>query len=270
MNAIKHHIITGIFMVKLNLQGQLEYPAFLFGWLLNNTLQFAAGIGMMWVITNQFNDIGGWSFGHIAFMYGLGVMSHGLAVVLFIQTWYIDGLVIDGGFDRMLLRPMNMYYQFCMFYFNLIGLTDMIPGLVIFIFGAVVASFQFSFINIIGLLLVLAGATMIRGGVATITGSIGFWTKNTQSINEIIHNLTTRTNMYPLSIFGRATQMVLTFALPLGFVAFYPAAYFLDMDMGFNFPGFMPLWTFLVGLGCMLIGRAIFNAGLRHYDSSGN
>jgi len=270
MKTLKYYISTGLFMMKLNLQGQMEYPAFLFGWLLNNALQFAAGIGMMWVVINQFDAINGWGIGHIAFMYGLGVMSHGLTVVFFIQTWFIDGLVIDGGFDRMLLRPMNMYYQFCMFYINLIGLTDMLPGLIIFIFGAIATSFQFSFINIIGLLLVLAGATMIRGGIFTIAGSIGFWTKDTGGINMIIHNLITRTHMYPISIFGRIIQAVLTFALPLGFIAFYPAGYFLGLDTGFSFPGYMPLWTFLVGLVCLLVGRAIFNAGLRHYDSAGN
>jgi len=270
MNTLKYYALTGTFMVKLNLQRQMEYPAFLFGWLLSNALQFGAGIGMMWVITNQFNDVNGWSFGHIAFMYGLGVMSHGLAVVIFIQTWNIDWLVIHGGFDRLLLRPLNMYFQFCFMYFNLIGLTDMIPGIIIFAFGAAAVGFQFSLANIMGLVLVIAGATMIRGGIFTLTGSIGFWTKNTRGITEVVHNLITRTNMYPLSIFNRTTQALLTFVMPLGFIAFYPAGYFLDMETGFNFPGYMPLWVFLIGLICMLMGRALFNAGLKHYDSAGN
>jgi len=270
MNAIKYYAATGACMVKLNLQGQMEYPAFLIGWLLANALQFAAGIGMMWVITNQFSDVNGWNFGHIAFMYGIAVISHGLAVVLFIQTWNIDWFVINGDFDRMLLRPMNMYFQFCFFYINLIGLTDMIPGIIIFIFGVVATGFSFSLGGVFALLLVLVGATMIRGGLFTITGSIGFWTKNTGNLTEVVHNLSTRTNMYPLTIFNWATQAVLTFLLPLGFIAFYPAGYFLDMDMGFNVPGYIPLWVFLVGVVCILLGRALFNAGLRYYDSTGN
>ena len=270
MNTLKYYAATAAFMVKLNLQRQMEYPAFLFGWLLSNMIQFGAGIGMMWVITNQFYDINGWSFGHIAFMYGLGVISHGLSVVVFIQTWYIDWLVIRGGFDRMLLRPMNIYFQFCFENFNLIGLTDMIPGIIIFVFGVMATGFQFSPSTTFSLILVLIGTSLIRGGVFTITGSIGFWTKNTRNVTEVIHNLITRTNMYPLTIFGRVTQAILTFVLPLGFIAFYPAGYFLDMDLGFRFPGYMPLWVLLIGVMCMLIGRFLFNAGLRHYDSSGS
>jgi len=270
MTGFKYHITTGLFMLKINLQSQLEYPAFLIGWLLNNALQFGAGIGMMWVITNQFQDINGWSFGHIAFMYGLGVISHGLAVVIFIQTWFIDGLVVHGEFDRMLLRPMNVYFQFCVYTINLIGITDIIPGGIVLTLGIISTGFNLNLQNIFGLIIVIIGATMIRGGVYTLVGSIGFWTKNTRNIVMVIQDLITRTHMYPLSIFNRTTQAILTFILPLGFMTFYPAAYFLDMETGFRFPGYMPFWVFLIGLICMILGRAVFTAGLRHYDSAGN
>ena len=270
LNAIQHYAQVGGYMLKLNIQAQLEYPSFLIGWFIANAMQFAVGVGTLRVIMVRFEHINGWEFEQIAFMYGLGVISHALAVLIFIQTWGIDRLVIRGEFDRMLVRPLNVYYQFCIQRFNLIGLTDMLPGGIIFIYGVIATGFRFSFSNTIGIVLVIIGATMIRGGVYTLIGSVGFWTKSSFSAIRVVSTLFDRAIMYPITIFNWATQALFTFLLPLGFIAFYPVGYFLDMDMGFSIPGYMPLWTFVIGLIFMLLGRALFNAGLRHYDSAGN
>jgi len=270
LGAVKYYISTGAFMMKMHLQGQMEYPSFLIGWFLCNALQFAVGIGALKAVTIQFQDINGWEFNQIAFMYGLGIISHALSIIIYIQTWYIDGLVRYGEFDRMLLRPMNVYFQFCVYSLNLIGITDMLPGIIIFIYGAISAGFTASFFNIISVVSVIAGATMLRGGIYTIVGSVGFWTKSNNSLTEMVLNLMDKSMMYPLTIYNRAIQAILTFLLPLGLISFYPASAFIGKDAGFAFPGAVPLWTLAAGILFTLLGRGLFNAGLRHYDSAGN
>jgi len=270
MKTLKYYATAGIYMMKLNLQGQMEYPSFLIGWFLANALQFAVGVGTLRVITLQFQNINGWEFNQIAFMYGLGIISHALSVIIFIQTWYIDGLVIHGEFDRMLLRPMSIYFQFCFHYINLIGLTDMLPGVIIFIYGAVSVGFSFTLLNIISVILVIAGATMIRGGIYTLVGSVGFWTKSTQSLTTASENIFVKAIMYPMTIYNWTIQAIFTFLIPVGFISFYPASAFLDKDAGFEFPGSVIIWTFVIGVLFMLLGRTLFNIGLKHYDSAGS
>ena len=270
LNTLKYYINTGAFMMKLHLQGQMEYPSFLVGWFLANALQFAVGIGTLRVITIQFENINGWEFEQIAFMYGLGIISHALSIIIFIQTWGIDGLVIYGEFDRMLLRPMNVYFQFCVYYINLIGLTDMLPGIIIFIYGASAVGFGFNLINIISVILVIASATMIRGGIYTLVGSVGFWTKSTRSLTTVAENLFAKSIMYPLTIYNWVIQALLTFILPVGFISFYPASAFINKDTGFTFPGSVLMWTFATGILFMVLGYALFKLGLRRYDSAGN
>ena len=257
-------------MMKMHLQGQMEYPSFLIGWFLSNALQFFLGLGTLKVITIQFQNINGWEFNQIAFMYGLGIISHALSIIIFIQTWYIDGLVIHGELDRMLLRPMSVYFQFCVHYLNLIGLTDMLPGIIIFIYGAISVGFKLSFFNIISVILVIAGATMLRGGIYTIVGSVGFWTKSTRNLTTVVLRLGDLSIMYPLTIYNRIVQSIFTFILPLGFISFYPASNFLGKDTGFEFPGIVALWTLAAGILFITLGRTLFNIGLKHYDSAGN
>ena len=256
--------------MKMHLQGQMEYPSFLVGWFISNALQWAVGVGTLKAITIQFHSINGWEFNQIAFMYGLGIVSHALSVVIFIQTWSIDRLVIYGELDRMLLRPMSVYFQFCVYYLNLIGLTDMLPGIIIFIYGAISVGLEFSFFNIISVILVIAGATMLRGGIYTITGSVAFWTKSNRNLTAVITRLGDISIMYPLTIYNRIVQAIFTFILPLGFISFYPASNFLGKDSGFEFPGVVALWTLAAGILFMILGRALFKVGLRHYDSAGN
>jgi ABC-2 type transport system permease protein len=170
----------------------------------------------------------------------------------------------------MLLRPMSVYFQFCVHYLNLIGLTDMLPGIIIFIYGAISVGFRLSLFNIISVVCVIAGATMLRGGIYTLAGSVGFWTKSNRSLTTVVTRLGDISIMYPLTIYNRVVQSILTFILPLGFISFYPASAFLHKDSGFEFFGALPLWTLFFGILFMSLGRALFKAGLKYYDSAGN
>ena len=40
--------------------------------------------------------------------------------------------VVEGEYDMFLLRPMGVLFQFLFEDFSLIGITDMIPGLMVF------------------------------------------------------------------------------------------------------------------------------------------
>ncbi|MNV82780.1 hypothetical protein D3C71_1765360 [compost metagenome] len=61
-------------------------------------------------------------------------------------------------------------------------------------------------------------------------------------------------------------QGVVTFVVPFAFVSFYPAAYLFDKE-AFKFWGLM---TPLVAVYCAVGAAAIFNYGLKRYESAGN
>lgn len=272
LKTIKYYLDVGCFFVKLVIQAQLEYPAFLVGWFFSNAIQFAVGLGTLKFLMSNFQQINGWEFNEIAFMYGIGIISHALSVILFIQTWGIEDYVTEGEFDRMLLRPMNVYYQFSVNYVNLIGLTDMLPGLIIFAYGAVAAGFSFSLLNIIRLLLVITGATLLRGSIFTIIGSIAFWTKRSRGLVDVNLSLLDRVIMYPTTIFGNVLQNIFTFIIPLAFISFYPASQFLNKQtvQGINIYGDISLITFGIGILFMVLAVGVFNLGMRRYDSAGS
>lgn len=270
MKTLKRYWFMGLTFFKINVRAGLEYPAYLIGWLISNPLQFIFGLITIKVVISQFQPLGGWEFGQVVFLYGLGVMSHGLSVVFFIQTWYMDYSVTQGDFDRMLVRPLNVFFQFCFDYFNFIGITDLIPGTIIFIYGCVSSGFSITFINLLKLLLVISGATVLRGGIYLITGSLSFWIQRTHQIIDVHLRLFDYTMRYPMNIYPQIIQSIFTFVLPIGFICFYPAGELLSIDTGFTLPGSFCVWTFAVGIGVFILGNILFNMGLSRYESAGS
>lgn len=266
----KYHISVTTCFMKLAIQRQLEYPAFLICWAIGIPIQYLSGVWMIGVITQRFQPLNGWSFPQVAFIYGLSLLSHGLMVVLFIQTWNIEGMVIRGGFDRLLLRPMNVFYQFCVQYFNFIGLIDLITGIIIFTYGCKVSGFNWTLMNAVKILLVLAGAVMIRAAFYTITGSIAFWTKSSRSFVNLGEVLSERTTMYPLSIYPYAIQVFFTFVIPFGFISFYPASEFLGQSDLLVLPFGFALLTPVVGALLAIVAAKVFKMGLKKYESAGS
>lgn len=270
LHKIKYYISVAGFFMKLNIQAQMEYPAFLIGFFITNAFQFLTGISSIFFVVNIFHSINGWIFKEIAFMYGIGVISHALSIIFFIQTWYVEHLVVHGEFDQMKLRPLNVFFQFCVMKLNLIGLTDMLPGLIIFIYGSNAIDFQWSLENTVKLLLVIMGATLIRGSIYALSSSVAFWTKRSSDFTRVFHDLFQKVFTYPLTVYGKVIQVLLTFIIPIGFVCFYPAAEFMDKDTGFIFPIPATIITFAIGVLLFGLTFIVFDKGIKAYQSAGN
>lgn len=270
MKTLRHYLSVLYGTIKVSVLNQLEYPAYFICWFIAIPIQYFAGISMIAAVSKQFGSIGGYGYGEIIFLYGLGLISHGLMVVFFIQTWNIDRMILRGGFDRMLLRPMSVVFQFCTDYFNFIGLIDLIPGVVIFIYGCNVVGFTWSLFNILKLALVLAGAVMIRASFYLLIGCISFWAKGSRALVGAGELFLQRTTMYPMSVYPMIFQFVFTFIIPVGFIAFYPAAEFLQKNGSVAFHLGFALLTPIAGLLMSSFTILLFKIGLRRYESAGS
>ncbi|MBJ6363694.1 ABC transporter permease [Paenibacillus sp. GCM10012307] len=271
VTTIRHYFSVAACFARLAVQRQLEYPLFLFSWLLMIPIQYFSGIWMLKIIVDRFQPLNGWDFPELAFLYGLGLLSHGMLVVFFINTWQIDNMVIQGTFDRLLLRPMSVFFQLVASYVNFIGLIDCIPGLIIFLYGCQLVGFEWTLGNIIKLLLVLIGGVLIRASLFISLGTIAFWTKRNASMVGFTLSMLERGTMYPLGIYPYVLQVIFTFIIPIGFISFYPAAEFLGKGSeSFQLPLNFALATPAVGLACFMLSQWIFRRGMRSYESAGS
>lgn len=258
------------FYMKISLAAELEYKASFLVWLIANPLQFFAGFLTLNVLITSFGGLGGWSAGEIAFFYGLGGISHGLSVILFSHTWGIGYQVTEGKFDTLLLRPRNVFFQFCFSDFNLIGVTDLIPALPVFCYGCTAVGFRWDLSSTATLIFVILCVTVLRGGIFTLIGSLGFFTYRSQRLIGLWLTISDKGIQYPLSIYPHTVQFLLTVMLPIGLLSFYPSSFFLGKELPVRLPGGIVLWLAGLALIFALLGYTLFRTGLRHYDSAGS
>lgn len=255
---------------KMSLQSCFEYPMAFCGWLISNPIQFLVGFATIKFVVMEFDTLAGWNFKELAFLYGMSVLSHGLSVIFFTKTWYMGWTIIHGEMDRFRLRPMNTLFQFLFGEINIFGLTDLLPGLILFIYGCIAVNFHWTLGNTICMICALIGGTLLRGAIYLMLGSITFWTKSPMNISGFVQELFNRTNMYPLSMYPRAVQFIFTFILPISWVCFYPASEFMGKPSMITLPYGMAFITLAVGIVLFFISCKIFNVGFRQYESAGS
>lgn len=71
---------------------------------------------------------------------------------------------------------------------------------------------------------------------------------------------------YPVTIYNRAIQVLLTWIIPFAFVGIYPAALFLQRDEMRS----MAILTPVVGAVFLAIGLVSWNYGVRRYKGAGS
>jgi ABC-2 type transport system permease protein len=69
---------------------------------------------------------------------------------------------------------------------------------------------------------------------------------------------------YPLTIYPKAINILLTWVIPYGFASFYPASYLLNRDVG-NLAWFGPFVAAIL----LFIGYRLWQTGLKYYSGTG-
>ena len=115
------------------------------------------------------------------------------------------------------------------------------------------------------ILFVILGA-LILGSLSLLASTVLFYTEGIFSPLNAIHAVE-RFIRYPITIFNKYIEAFLTWVLPLGFVSFYPAVYFMP---NYEEPFPILLVSFLIVAVFLTIAVKVFNSGFKKYLGTGN
>lgn len=273
MKAVRelfHYLDVTWASIRIAFLSVIEYPANIVGWLLSNPIQFLVGFATIRFVVAEFGSINGWNYGQLAFLYGLSVISHALSMIFFVNGWFMGWWVLEGDFDRLLTRPMSVVYQFFFTNINILGITDLVPGIMVFAYGCHCVGFQWTVGRGFLILGLLIGATLIRGGIYIILGSSSFWTRSAVDFGMFTQEIFDKTTMYPISMYPEGIQFILTYVIPIGWVSFYPVSGLLGIENGFSGGSMAAGITLFVGIFVILLAAVVFKRGLGRYESAGN
>ncbi|WP_157996148.1 ABC-2 family transporter protein [Kribbella sp. VKM Ac-2569] len=249
---------------------ELQYRVNLLQSLIGGAAAQATQLLFIGVILTSFGAIGGWSASEVMLLVGLRMAAHAIYAFFFRRVIDNDRVVHTGEFDRYLLRPVPAFLQLLTRQFNLQQLGD------IFIAAAVLgvavrnASIDWTF----GLAL-FCGASVIGGGLIeaslqTIRAAAAFRLANTDALIGTIDSLVGTYSNFPLQIFGGFASAFFTFAVPLAFIAWAPAAILLNRSADLGFPAEIAWSTPAFGPILMMLAVTVYHLESRHYSSPGS
>lgn len=225
-------------------------------------------IGVLFVATlfGKVPHLQGWYRYEIFYIYGFSQLVMGCFSLFFSNLFEVsERYIVEGWFDRVLLRPLDSFFQVITERVHFEEISNIIVGLVIMGYSLhhlKIALSPGQHLMILGLVL---SACLIYLGVFTAVISTTFWFNDRGSLVSVF-NLMQNFAGYPVTIYGPKLRFILSWIIPYAFTAFYPAAQALG-HKGYVLYAWL---TPVIGLIFFGLGMFTWKQGVKAYESTGS
>lgn len=259
-------------LIAVQVRSQLQYRLSFWLELTATTVTIFTYFGAIALVFQRFGNLGGWSLGEVAFLWGIVEFSFGLMDMIFsgFDPGNFGQHVRRGSFDQLLLRPLNITLQVLGSEFVIRRLGKIIQGAAIFAIALILVDLDWTLAKLLYLPLVITSQVCFFGGLFVIGSTITFWTVESIETVNIFTYGGSELIAYPMHIYHDWLRRFFTYIVPAGLLNYYPALFFLDKPDPFNLPAFVPFLAPMPGLGTLLVALAFWRFGIRHYQSTGS
>ncbi|MDF2935967.1 MAG: hypothetical protein K0Q90_1340 [Paenibacillaceae bacterium] len=253
-------------LLRLHLLSGMEYKGW---WLMLIQVGFVVVTDPLSTVLlfSRFGSIGEWSVERIILIYALAVSSFGLAESLCRGFDFFPWQMLrSGDFDRVLLRPRSLFMQVAASRFHLHRLMRPVTGVGATLWALARMDVPLSVQNAALLVSALAGGTIMYCGVFVLTSGVAFFTIKGLDWIYILTNASYQVTRCPEPYMPRMLKGMFLFLPPVLPVSFYPAAAL----CGWGYPPWTGWLPIPAGLAFMAVSLAVWQVGVRHYQSTGS
>jgi ABC-2 type transport system permease protein len=221
----------------------------------------------VYFLFERFGQLKGWDFYEVALCFGVIHMAFAISECLARGFDTFSTLIVNGDFDRLLVRPRNTILQVLGSKFEFTRFGRLVQSLLVLSWAVSNIGIDWTLLKIITLLLMISSGVFIFTGIFMLAAAMCFWTIQGLEIANIFTDGGREMAQYPLNIYQKWVSRFFTFVIPFGCVNYLPLLYLLDRTEG-NEVLYMlsPLAGVLFILPCLLVWRI----GVRHYRSTGS
>ncbi len=247
---------------KTLLQSKVDFLMGLFGFFFTQVL----GIAFLYLIFDKIPNLNGWTLSQLIFIYGFAQIPRGIDHLFTDNIWLVAWrMVVNGDFDRYMLRPMNVFFQIICEKLQPDAVGELLIGTILIIMslskGIVIVDGMHIVMFIVS---VIAGA-VIYTSIKLLFASLSFWIKRSGPFLQVAYEMADFAK-YPVEIYSKPIQFILTFVIPFAFVAYFPASYFLIQKSALTTVGI----ECLIAVILSILAYSIFKIGISKYESAGN
>ena len=253
---------------KIIMQSKVDFLMGLLGFFFTQL----SGILFLLLIFEQIPFFDGWTLDQLIFIYGFAQIPRGIDHLFTDNIWMIAWrMVINGEFDRYMLRPMNLLFQVVSEKLQPDAVGELLVGTILVIVSVARGVVVIDALHILMFFVSVFAGALIYSAIKLFFASLAFWVKISGPFLQAAYNMADFAK-YPTEIYHRAIQFIITWIIPFAFVAYLPASYFLGVS------GFLGMtnniWVIgievLIGIAFAALAYAVFNKGTKIYESAGN
>nr|HML49337.1 ABC-2 family transporter protein [Clostridia bacterium] len=200
-------------------------------------------------------------------LYGLYMICHSLYSIFFHRILELEREVLDGTFDKYLLRPVSPFVQFIGGDIQYVGLCDTLLGVLLIAAGLSMAQARWTVADYAWLAVFAASGGTVLTCTYLLIASVSFWVVKANALGSVLMQLLLLTQKYPITIFGMPFRVLVTGVVPIAFMNFYPAAMLLGKT---DAPRWAGMVSPLVAAGLAVVAAVVWRRGVRRYGSSGS
>lgn len=256
--------------MRMKTKGKYEYrTAF---WL--DTLSFILGYGaqalLMILMTQKFDSIHGWKPFEVMLLYAYTLASYTLANTLMSDvTWKLPQRIRSGDFDQTLIKPLKSLTFEIIMGFSPYYLLHFFLAVGMIALGVSQLHIVVTAETVLYITCGILGGTCVQAGVLLLFASASFFLINNPLSGNFYGSIRPLVE-YPISIYPKFLQILLTVVIPLAFVSFYPVQQISGRQDLILFTPIVQHLSLPVGIAFLCVAYGVWCVASRHYTSTGS
>lgn len=257
-----YHLLISRFFQEI-MQSKVDFFTGLIGFFLTQIM----GIAFLQLIFMQIPNLQGWTLEELIFIYGFAQIPRGIDHLFMDNIWMIAWrIIINGEFDRYMLRPMNLFFQVVSEKLQPDAVGELLIGTFLVIRSIQHGVLVVDIVHIILFIVSIIAGAIIYTSIKLFFASLAFWIKMSGPFLQAAYGMSDFAK-YPSEIYAKGIQFIITWIIPFALVAYMPACSFMATKSS-------EMW--IIGVECIVacifsfVSYLLFMKGTDIYESAGN
>lgn len=252
-------------LLKSQLQYRTSFLLLAFGQFFIPFFVFAG----LYFMFDRFGQIRGWSFYEVALCFSVIHMAFSLSECFARGFDTFSGMVVNGEFDRVLVRPRSTVVQVLGSKFEFSRVGRLLQSVIVMAYAIWMLPLAWTPAKVLLLVMMVVSGICIFISIYMIAAALCFWTIQGLEVVNIFTDGGREMSQYPINIYHKQIARFFTYVIPFGCANYLPLKVLLDRTSETDnilLHSLAPLW----GMAFLLPALYIWKLGVRHYRSTGS
>jgi len=251
--------------MSIHFKSELQYKM---SFILSFLSQFIVFFGYYFTIIclfDKFSNINGFTMYDVLLTFGIIQFGFSFCETFFRGIDQFDDLIVNGTFDRLLLRPQNLLLQAFANEVSFVKSSRLIQSIIVLIIAIINIDINWNIEKIITLIFMIISSILVFLSIFILSAAYCFLTVKGLEVRNVFTDGGKHMAQYPIGIFKKGFVFFFTFIIPFGFVNYYPLLFLLGRETN-KLLIISPLITILYLIPSIII----FYIGIKRYSSVGS